>query len=346
MTKKLRVAMIGCGAIARRLHVPDYATTPEAEIVALCDIKAPKAGDLAEKWAPSANIYTDYKDMLKKEQPDCVTVALPNVLHCPATIDSLKAGAHVLCEKPMATSMAEAKRMCDTAAKADRVLMVNQCQRLYPPHIKAKEILDSGILGKILYVTAMFGHGGPEEWSPEGKWFFKKKEARFGAMADLGVHKADLVRFLAGKEIAEINAFVERLEKKRSDVDDNFVSSFKFEDGTIGTLGASWTIKGLPANYILFHCANGSLKVGVEKDRPVLAGLKDPSGEINFEPPPAIVKYENTWGLDVSGHFVRACLGEIEPFCSGEEGMQSLQIILAAEKAAESGKTVKLKDIR
>ena len=112
-------------------------------------------------------------------------------------------GKNVLVEKPMAMSLAEAKSMVAAAKKAKKLLMVNQSQRKYAAHVKAKEVMDSGIMGKVLHVTAMFGHEGPEFWSPTGKWFFKKKEARFGAMADLGVHKADLIRFLTGKEIVE-----------------------------------------------------------------------------------------------------------------------------------------------
>jgi len=342
MAKKMRAAMIGCGAIAERLHVPDYATTDEAEIVALCDIVRKKAQALADRWAPQARIYTDYKKMLKSEEIDCVTVALPNCLHAQMTIDALKAGCNVLVEKPMAASAEEAKRMCQAAKKAKKLLMVNQCQRLHPEHIKAKEVIDSGLLGKILYVTAMFGHQGADAWSPSSKWFFDKKQARFGAMGDLGIHKADLVRYVTGKEIGEIAAHTARLEKK-GNVEDNFVSSFKFTDGTVGTLGSSWTVKGLGTNFMNIHCAKGSLMVGVHPTKPVLAGLHHPAGEINFVPPPAIVKYENTWGLDVSGRFVRACMGIEKPFCTGEDGAKSLDIILAAEKSAETGRAVKLK---
>jgi UDP-N-acetylglucosamine 3-dehydrogenase len=342
MADRMRVAMVGCGAIAERLHVPDYATTPEAEIVALCDRSKEKAEELAAKWAPEARIYTDWKKMFAKEAIDCCTIALPNSIHCGATLDALKAGCNVLVEKPMAASAAEAKRMVAAAKKTKKLLMVNQCQRLAGPHLKAKEVLDSGILGKILYVTAMFGHGGPDEWSPDSKWFFRKKDARFGAMADLGVHKADLIRFLAGKEIAEIAAHTARLEKGGS-VEDNFTSSFKFTDGTVGTLGASWTIYGLGANYILFHCENGSLFVGWDPKRPVFAGLKNPECEIVFEPVAPIEKYEDTWGLDVSGRFVRACMGLEKPFCTGEDGAKSLDVILAAEKSAQTGRAVQIK---
>lgn len=341
--KKLRVGMIGCGQIAKCLHVPDYAYCPQAEIVALCDLVPAKAKALAERWAPNAKVYTDHKKMLKEADLDAVTVATPNYLHCQLTIDALNAGCCVNVEKPMACSVAEAQKMIDTAKKCKRLLNVNQSQRRFAPHRKAKEVLDSGILGKILHVTAMFGHAGPENWSPTGKWFFKKKEARFGAMADLGVHKADLVRYLTGKEVAEISAFFETIEKKNTDVEDNFVSCLKFADGTVGTLCSSWTVKGMDANYCIFHCANGSLRVCELPGKPLVANLVNPECEIVFQVPEAVTNDDETWGLDVGGAFVRAVLGLEKPYCPGEEGKKSLEVILAAEQAALTGKTVRLK---
>lgn len=343
MASKVRVSMVGCGQIATHLHVPDYAFCPEAEIVALCDLIPAKAKALAERWAPNAKIYTDYRKMLKEVQPDAVTVALPNYLHAPVTIAALEAGCHVNVEKPMACSSAEAEKMIAAAKRCKRLLNVNQSQRRFPPHVKAKEVIESGILGKILHVTAMFGHEGPEFWSPTGKWFFRRKEARFGAMADLGVHKADLVRYLTGKEVAEISAFFERLEKKNTDVEDNFVSCLKFTDGTVGTLCASWTLKGMDANYTILHCANGTLRIGEIPGKPLVANLVKPGCEIIFDVPPAVTNNDETWGLDVSGAFVRAILGIEKPYCSGEEGKKSLEVILAAEKAALTKRTVKLK---
>lgn len=343
MSKKLRVGVVGCGAIGSRLHVPDYSVCPYAEIVALCDIIPAKAKAVADKWAPNAKIYSDYKKMLKEAALDCVTVAVPNYLHAPIAIAALKAGCNVMVEKPMATSAAESRAMVDTAKKMKRLLMVNQSQRRFPAHVKAKEVIDSGILGRIIHVTAQFGHAGPEYWSPTGKWFFDKKQARFGAMADLGVHKADLVRFLTGKEVAEVSAYTARLEKKNATVEDNFVSCLKFTDGTVGTLCSSWTVKGMEANYTILHCANGSLRICEIPGKPLVANLVNPQCEIIFPVPPAVTNYEGSWGLDVGGAFVRACLGMEKPFCTGEEGMKSLDVILAAEKSALTGRSVKLK---
>jgi predicted dehydrogenase len=233
--------------------------------------------------------------------------------------------------------------MIDAAKKNNVTLMVDQSQRRFPAHVKAKEVLDSGIMGKILHVTAMFGHAGPENWSPTGKWFFKKKEARFGAMADLGVHKADLIRHLTGKEVKQVTAIFDTLEKKKTDVEDNFASTLIFDDGTMGSLAASWTVKGLEANYMYLHCANGTLQIAVNPEKPLVAALVNPECQIVFDIPKPPTNEKGGWGLDVAGAFVRAALGMEAPFCPGEEGMKSLAVILACEEAAKTGRAVKVK---
>ena len=343
MSRKVRIGIIGCGAIAQRLHVPEYANSPDAELVAVCDVIKNKAVSIASRFAPEAQIFTDYVELLKNADVEGVSVCLPNYLHGPVAISALKAGCNVLVEKPMATSMPEARSMVEAGRKAGRLLAVNQSQRLFPAHVRAREVVTSGILGKILHISAMFGHAGPEYWSPSGKWFFDKKKARFGAMADLGVHKADLVRYLTGKEVDSISAFFDRLEKKHATVEDNFVAALRFTDGAIGTLAASWTVKGAEANQTILYCENGTLSVCAFPDRPLVAHLVNPECVINFDVPSPPENDDNGWGLDIGGRFCRAIKGEEEPYCSGVEGMKSLEVILAAEQAALSGRTVKIK---
>jgi predicted dehydrogenase len=345
MSKKLRIGIIGCGMVAKRLHVPDYDLLKDsATIVAFCDVVVAKAKGLAKTFAPRAKVYKNWKEMLKAEKLDGVHVCLPNYLHAPVTIAALKSGANVIVEKPMAASEEEAQEMCDTAKKKGKLLMVNQSQRLFPAHVKAKEVLDSGIMGRIMHITAVFGHGGPEGWSPDGKWFFDKKKARFGAMADLGVHKADILRWLTGLEITSINAHMATVEKENTDVEDNFVSSFMLSNGGVGTLASSWTVKGAEANYTVFHCVNGTLRVCFEPGLAAVAYMSNPECRIEFKAAEAASNEgEGAWGLGIATGFVNAVNGIVEPYCTGEEGMRSLRVILAAEKSALTGKTIKLK---
>jgi predicted dehydrogenase len=343
VTRKLKVGIIGCGAISERLHVPDIYHGSEGELVAFCDADLPRATRMAERFGTNARAYADYNELLADPNVEAVVIALPNKLHCPVTVAAAKAGKAAIVEKPMATSPEECRAMVDAARDAGTLLMVNQSQRLCPEHLKAKEVLDSGMLGRILHVTAMFGHGGPDEWEPTAEWFFDKDAARFGAMADLGVHKADLVRHLVGKAVVEVCAFREHVQKKKGqDLEDNFVACLKFEGGAVGTLAASWTAYGGDNNYIIFHCENGTLRVNVVPNKPLVAQVINPSCEIEFVPPPPAIEYPESWGLDAGGAFVRAALGLEPPYCTGEDGMKSLAIIFAAEESAKTGKAIRL----
>ena len=340
--KKLRVGVIGCGKISRMLHLPEYVAYPEAELAAVCDNNEERLRFCAEKFG-ARKTYSDYKKMLAEEKLDAVSVCLPNCLHHPVSMAALKAGANVLVEKPMALTSKHADEMIAAARKSKKVLMVSQTQRFSPLHQRAKEVVDSGIMGKILHVATSFGHSGPENWSPWGAWFFDKKQAGFGPMADLGIHKADIVRYLTGKEVAAVNAFYTRSEKPMGDVEDNFVSSLQFTDGTVGTLSTSWTVKGAEINFTYLYCVNGTLAIAAIPGRPLVAFLVKPKCTIEFDLPPMQSNKDGSWNLGVIRNFLDSIQGRAKCLVPGEEGKAALDIILACDQAARTGKTVKLK---
>ena len=218
----LKVGVIGCGSIAYYRHLPEYHANKKVEIVAVCDIDAVRAEKVAMQYGAQA--FSDYKEVLKLAEIDAVSVCIPNYLHAPVSIDALNAGKHVLCEKPMATSKEEAEAMIKAAKTNEKTLMIAHNQRFVASHQTAKQIIDSGKLGKIYSFKTTFGHPGPEAWSVDGadSWFFNKKQAFIGAMGDLGVHKSDLMRYLLG-EFTEVGAFIETSAKKNTEVDDNAI---------------------------------------------------------------------------------------------------------------------------
>ena len=236
---KIRVAVIGCGSIAKYRHVPEYAALENVELVAFVDPIIERAEEYANIHGGKA--FSDYKEMLEQVKPDAVSVCTPNYLHAPMTIDAANAGAHVLVEKPMAVTDEEAAAMIEAANKNGVHLMVGHNQRFMPPHVKAKEILKSGVLGKVLTFRTSFGHPGPDSWSIDGaeSWFFRKPEAIMGAMGDLGVHKSDLIRWMLDDEVTEVAGFVGTLDKKDTDVDDNASCLLRMKSGAMGTLVAS-----------------------------------------------------------------------------------------------------------
>lgn len=337
---KIKVAVIGCGSISKHRHIPEYAANDKVELVAFCDIVIERAQEYAAKYGGRA--YADYKELLAAEKPDAVSICLPNHLHAPASIAAAEAGAHVLVEKPMAGSIEEAQAMIDAAKKNGVFLMVGHNQRLMPPHVKAKEILDSGVLGKVLTFRTSFGHPGPEAWSVDGRgsWFFDKPRAIMGAMGDLGVHKSDLIRYLLNDEVAEVSAFISTLHKDGTEVDDNATCILRMRNGAIGTLVASWTYYRGEDNSTVIWCENGVLKIGTDPADQVILELRDgTTARYNVG---AIATNEKQTTSGVIDAFVDSIVTNTPPSISGEEGMKSLHVILAAFESQASGKTIKL----
>lgn len=335
---KIKIGVIGCGAIARRRHLPEYVLLPNVEIVAVADVNAERADEMAAQYGAKA--YTDYRELLKHEGLDAVSVCTPNALHAPISIEAMEAGKHVLCEKPMAISETEARAMIAASAKTGKLLMIGHNQRLMLPHQKAKQLLASGELGRVLAFRTSFGHGGPETWSIEGPggWFFKKELAFIGAMGDLGVHKADLIRFLLGEEIVEIGAFVGTLQKTNTDVDDNAVCILKTESGIIGTLTASWTYKAKEDNSTVLYCEHGILRLIEDTTYNVI--VEKNNGERVLHQIGKVATNEKQTESGIVREFISHIEANTKPAISGTEGLRSLRVILAALESAETGRMV------
>jgi UDP-N-acetylglucosamine 3-dehydrogenase len=339
---KMKVGIIGCGSIAKHRHLPEYARNEQVEVVAVCDIVENRVNELADTY--QAKAYTNYEDLLANPEIDAVSVCTPNYLHAPISIAALNAGKHVLCEKPMATSRAEAEAMIEAAEKNGKKLMIAHNQRLVPSHQKARQLIANGEVGKIYSFRTAFGHGGPEGWSADGKesWFFKKKEAFIGAMGDLGVHKTDLLRFILGEEFVEVGAFIETSAKENADVDDTAVCVLKTESGIIGTLAASWSYVSKEDNSTIIYGENAILRLEDDPTHSLVVQYKN--GEV--------VKYElgaiqtNESGGQKSSQiidqFVNCIVQNTVPPITGEEGMRSLQVVLAALESNETKQIVRI----
>ncbi|MFD2654718.1 MULTISPECIES: Gfo/Idh/MocA family protein [Gracilibacillus] len=339
---KLKVAVIGCGSIAIHRHLPEYQGNPFVEIVAVCDIKEERAQSTASEYNVQA--YTDYKQAITDSNADLVSVCLPNYLHAPVSIFAAEQGKHVLCEKPMATSEEEAKQMIDASNKAGKKLMIAHNQRFVPSHEKAKQLIANGEIGKVYSFRTTFGHGGPEGWSIDGKesWFFRKEEAFIGALGDLGVHKADVIRYILGTEFTEVAAMVESSAKENSDVDDQAVTILRSEKGIIGTLTASWAYGAGEDNSTVIYGEKGMLRLEDDPAYSLIATYTDGS-KINYEL--GQIQTNDSGGQTSSGvidHFVDSVRNDSKPLIDGEEGYKSLQIILAALEANETKKNITL----
>jgi UDP-N-acetylglucosamine 3-dehydrogenase len=343
----VRYGIVGCGAIAQRRHIPECINNAKSELGAMCDPNLERIEAINKAYGGPAKCYTDYAEMLKDATLDAIIVSGPNSLHARQSIDALQAGKHVLCEKPMATSREDAKAMIAAAEKAGKYLMIGLNQRLMPPHRRAKEILDSGRLGRVIAFRTAFQHPGPEGWSVDGgtSWFFQKGSAFMGVTGDLGVHKADLMRWLLGQEFVEVGGFISTLDKKGPDgklidLDDNAFLKLKTDKGVLGSMILSWTNYGPEENYTILFCENGVLSIGTDPTYGVVVDYRN--GEKDLHKLGEISTNTKQVPSGIIDSFTESILSKKPPAIDGMEGYKSLDVILCAMDAAKAGKVVKI----
>jgi predicted dehydrogenase len=344
----VRYGIVGCGAIAQRRHIPELVNNPNSTLAALCDPNAERIEAISKAYGGVAKCYTDYSEMLKDAGVDAVVVAGPNSLHASQTIQALEAGKHVLVEKPMATTREDAAAMMTAAKKSGKFMMIGLNQRLMSPHKRAKEILDSGRLGRPLAFRTAFQHPGPESWSVDGgkSWFFQKGSAFMGVTGDLGVHKADLLRWLLGQEFVEVAGFISTLDKKGPDgklidLDDNAFLKLKTSKGVLGSMILSWTNYGPEENYTIVFCEKGVLSIGTDPTYGVVVDYRN--GEKELHKVGEIATNTRQVPSGIIDSFTANIESNTPPEIDGKEGYRSLDVILTAMDAAKAGKTMPIK---
>ena len=241
-----------------------------------------------------------------------------------------------------------AKEMIATAKAKRKHLMIGMNQRLMPPHVKAKEILDTGKLGKVLSFETTFKHGGPDGWSQDGaaSWFFVKNKAVMGVTGDLGVHKADLMRYLLGEEFVEVTGFIGTLDKtndkgKIINIDDNAYISMKSKSGTLGTMTISWTNYGnMEDNGTTLYCENGVMLISRCKEFGVKVLYKN--GQAEFHKVGKVATNTEQVGSGVSDMFTDCIQNRKKPSIDGMEGYRAIDIIISAMESAKTGKAKKI----
>ena len=341
----IKVGVAGCGKIAQVRHLPEYAAHPAAQIWGLFDLNRERTRALAEQY--HAKAYASFEEMLADPELEAISICAANAAHAEMTIAALKAGKHVLCEKPMATSPADCEEMVKASRENGKVLMIGQNQRLAGAHVKAKELLAQGAIGRLISFTTAFRHGGPETWTidPANNWFFDKKRAVMGAMADLGIHKTDLIQFITGQTVIEVQAFLGTLDKKYADgspigVDDNAICIYRMDGGAVGTMTASWTDYCGEDNSTVLFGTEGVLRIYEDPAHSVV--LQKRGGETEYFDVDAIQTNEAQTKSGVIDLFVDHLEDPAKPCITGESVLTAMRAVFAAQESSETGRSVQI----
>lgn len=342
----IKVGIIGCGSITVHRHAPEYAENKLVKLAGFYDYKVERAQELSRKYG--GKVYSTYEELIEDPEIDAVSVCTANAFHAPVTIAALKSGKHVLCEKPMATSLEDGEAMVKAAEESGKFLMTGHNQRLVAAHIRAKQIIKSRELGRIISFKTNFSHCGPEMWSADksaNTWFFDKQASFVGVMGDLGIHKVDLVRWLIDDEIDEVMAYTATLDKrdgsgKLIEVCDTAKCILKSKKGIIGTLDCSWTNYGEEDNSTEIYMTGGVMRIFDDPVHPVVVTYKN--GEKAFYKVGKIQTNTDQSKSGVIDAFVNSINSCNEPEISGKEGLAALKVIFACMESSEKKIAIKI----
>ena len=346
----IKIGILGCGKIAQVRHIPEYAENKNAQILGFYDINLERAKALAETYGGTA--YETAEELLANPEIDAVSICTANFAHAELTIAALNAGKHVLCEKPMATTLADCEAMVEAANKNGKYLMIGHNQRLAKAHATARKLIVDGLIGDIVTFRTTFGHGGPETWSVDpGKntWFFDKSRAAMGAMADLGIHKTDLIQFLTGQRVIRTTARVTTLDKRDASgnligVDDNAICIYEMSGGAFGTMTASWTHYGAEDNSTVLYGTKGIMRIYDDPAISIKVILNDGS-KISYDVE-AIQTNDNQTKSGVIDLWVECLVNGQAPEISGESALAAMRAVFASIESSETGKSVDIPENR
>jgi predicted dehydrogenase len=241
MENMLKIGIVGFGFMGR-MHLSAWKTLANAEVVALCDARSPEAlfkgdaggnieGAASGQEGASLPCYPDLKSMLANETLDAISITLPTYLHADTSIQALQAGVHVLCEKPMALTLADCDRMIAAAEASDRILQIGHCIRFWPEYMLARQMVQDGRYGALRAAT-LRRLGSRPDWSQD-QWLLNTQ--RSGGMAlDLHIHDTDYVLHLLGTPKA-VRSFT-------APPDDAFIVTHYLYDQAVVTAEGSWAM--------------------------------------------------------------------------------------------------------
>lgn len=264
--KKAKIGIIGCGQIVKTRHAHELDACEWAETAGFYDFFPERAQEYADKYG--GKVYADYQEMLADPEVDGVVICTANDAHAPISVEALKAGKCVLCEKPMATDFAGAQSIIEAERESKGFFMAAHNQRFTMAHRKAKELIENGTMGKVLSFRCTLAHPGPERFSvnrTNSCWYLNKSASGLGCVSDLGIHKCDILMHLLGEPITRVAAIAGTRDKKDetgelAKVYDNAVCILETASGVMGTLNLSYTNYSGMENTTVYYCEKGVLR--------------------------------------------------------------------------------------
>ncbi|MDN4074497.1 Gfo/Idh/MocA family protein [Fictibacillus terranigra] len=357
MPKKIRIGIIGCGGIANGKHMPSLSKIDEVELAAFCDLEEEKARKAAQEFGtPDAKVFTDYKELLEDKSLNVVHVCTPNDSHADITVDALEADKHVMCEKPMAKTVKDARRMVDTAKRTGKKLTIGYQYRYRADSWHLHKLCERGDFGEIYYAKA---HAIRRRAVPTWGVFLDEEKQGGGSLIDIGTHSLDMTLWMMNnyEPKAVLGTTFHKLGKKKDaanawgswdpdkfTVEDSAFGMITMKNGATISLETSWALNTLQTGEAMCTLC------GTEGGADMMDGLR-----INGEDFGKL--YSNKIQVDGKGvafydadeesdadHearlWVDALLNDKEPVVKPEQALVVTEILEAIYESAKTGKAV------
>ncbi|MFB3923272.1 MAG: Gfo/Idh/MocA family protein [Terriglobia bacterium] len=372
--KEIRMGLVGCGSIAEIAHFPSIARCKEAGLAAVCDIDPARAESAAAKWG-AERWFTDYRKMYETTKLDAVVIATPNNVHRNQAIAAAKAGIHVVVEKPLAVTNVEAWEIVNACNTAGVKLMVGCDRRFWIHNQWAKELIDSGVIGKLLMSRSCLHEHWYNYQNHVARTDFRLRcdIAGGAAINDTGAHAIDLLTWLNGSKVKRAVGVAKRLAMPESYTlcDDTALVMVEFENGAFGTISCN---RFSPAvNQVTELCGTeGTIFTATDATNPFQSWPMAvyTSKAYSVETLPKILKDyrwpELFWVEDIidknvrnrwvpicpprspnnydrmTAHYLDCIVNDRPPLVSGEDGARAIEVMCAAIRSMQTGGWVDL----
>jgi 1,5-anhydro-D-fructose reductase (1,5-anhydro-D-mannitol-forming) len=332
-TKTVGWGLIGTGKIADDRILPGINAFAGNKLVAVVSREQSRADAFAKKFG-AQHAYTKYEDLLGNPDVQVVAIHTPNSLHCAEVLAAARAGKHVFCDKPMATTVADAERMVRECEKAGVKLGVNFHNRFMPCFIETKRIIDSGEIGKVVLVQ-LEASPGARPGGTLSSWRDDPNSAGLGTTNSIGVHVFDILRYMLSSEITEVTSM---FDTPRNVMEEIALSIFRFDNGAMAQLTVHETAPYPHNDYVIQGSKGRITGRGLTRSR--AGGVMEvltADGKTRRMEFPAI----NAHGVSVAA-FSAAVRDNLAPNPSGIDGLRSVQLTEVMAKSAWDKVTVRL----
>ena len=347
---KIRYALIGCGRIAPNHVAAAKANENDIELLAVCDIVPENCEkvleQLSEEERSAVKRFEDYKSLLAEIKPELVAIATESGNHAQIALDCIEAGCHVIIEKPIALSIADANAIIKAAAEKGVKVCTNHQNRFNKAVQKTRQELEAGSFGKLLHGTAHIlwnRNKGYYEQAPwRGTWAMDG-----GTLMNQCIHNIDLLRWMMGGEVDEVFAYTDNLQHDYIEAEDLGMAVVKFSNGSYGMIEGTSNVypRNLEETLYMFG-TDGTVKLGgksvnIIEEWAFKDAQEDPEAvKANYhENPPNVYGFGHT---PLYADVIDAIRNDREPYVNGEDGKRALELILAIYKSAAEGRPVKL----